>query len=481
VKEILYLAVETLKQSGVTFGDARYGSYKWQNINARNNVATNISNDSSEGIGVRAFKNGGWGFASSSDLNADSIVRLAKEAVEIAEASAKAVDLHTKFSDEEIHSVEWKTSFKIDPFLISISEKIDFLMAINQAVLKASSIKQVNSFMNFACEHKYYLDTYGTYSDQLLMRVLAGYSATAVGKNGFESRSYIMTPLNAGYETVLNEPFIENAERIASEATGKLHAHDCPHQVTNLIILPSHTALTIHETIGHATELDRVMGWEADMAGTSFATIEKLNRFKYAAPIVNVVADRTTENGRASVPIDDDGVKTGRWHIIKNGMLTGYSTTRSTAHFINEERSRGCSYADSWSSLPILRMPNVSIEPGKEGSPTLDELIADTPDGILVDGTGSFSIDHQRINFQFGCDCAWRIKEGKRTEILRRFTYQSYNPVFWNSVDAICNEDEWRQHGVVSCGKGQPMQLAQLTHGSAPLRLRNITVGKARI
>jgi len=223
------------------------------------------------------------------------------------------------------------------------------------------------------------------------------------------------------------------------------------------------------------------MGWEADFAGTSFATPEKLGRFRYGSPIFNVIAERTRPHGRSTVKYDDEGVRTGSWYLIKEGILVGYSTTRSTAPMIGETESRGCSYADSWYNVPILRMPNISIEAGPEGSPTLEELIADTRDGLLIDGTGSFSIDHQRINFQFGGDFVREVKNGKLGRVLRRVTYQSHNPVFWSSVDAICGQDEWAMFGVVNCGKGQPGQRAQLTHGSAPLRVRQVKVGRARI
>jgi len=480
VKELLQTAVERLKKSNADFGDARLGFYRHQNLNTRNDVPVDLSTNRSEGIGIRALIKGGWGFASSQDLTTDGVIRTAERALEIASASA-TVCLDTPFSREKPGNIVWQTPFSIDPFEISIKEKIDLLMAINAAVLKNPAIQRAVSRLNFSREHKLYMNTEDSFSDQLLMRVDGSFTATAVGKEGFESRTFSLMPMNIGYEHVLNTPWLEEAPRVAEEAVEKLKAPICPEGRSDLVLLPTHTCLVIHETIGHATELDRVMGWEADMAGTSFATRDKLNKLKYGSDIFNVVADRVIKNGRSSVPMDDEGVKTGRWHLIKNGILTGYATTRSTAHYIGEDQSRGCSFADSWSSVPILRMANVSIEPGGKNAPGRDELIHDTKDGILVDGMGSFSIDHQRINFQFGGDAVWKIENGKKKNMLRRFTYQSSNPEFWNSVDAICGPGEWRAEGVVNCGKGQPMQRAQLTHGSAPLRLRNIAIGKARI
>lgn len=480
MKKLLEAAVERLNQHGADFGEARIGFYRYQNLNTRNTIPVNLSTNRSSGIGIRALIKGGWGFAASQDLTLDGVARTVDRAITIARASA-SVCLNTPFSHEPVKQVVWKTPYRIDPFEIPINEKIELLMGINSILLKNPTVKRAVSMLNFSREHKLYMNTEGSFSDQLLMRVDGAYTATAVGPQGFESRTYSLTPLNIGYEHILDTPWVDEAPRVAEEAVEKLHAPLCPEGQTDLILMPTHTCLVIHETIGHATELDRVMGWEADMAGTSFAKLDKLNTLKYGSDIFNVVADRTIKNGRSSVPMDDEGVETGRWHLIRDGVLTGYATTRSTAHYANEDRSRGCSYADSWASVPILRMANVSIEPGGDGAPTFDDLLADTSDGVLVDGMGSFSIDHQRINFQFGGDAVWKIKGGKKDHMLRRFTYQSYNPEFWNSVDAICGSSEWRPEGVVNCGKGQPMQRAQLTHGSAPLRLRNITIGKARI
>ncbi|MBN1297411.1 TldD/PmbA family protein [bacterium] len=480
MKELLELAVDRLREKGVDYGDARIGWYRYQNIQVRDSVAVNLSTHGSEGIGIRARVGGGWGFFSTQDLTQDGVVLAVDRALEIARASAM-LSMNAPFAQEATHQVVWKTPYEIDPFSISIQEKTDLLMEINRVIRSNPAVARAVSFLNFSREHKMFMSTEGSQSDQLLMRVDGACIATAIGPEGFESRTFSLTPLNIGYEHVLKAPWFDEAARIADEAVEKLHAPVCPEEQTDLILLPTHTCLVIHETIGHATELDRVMGWEADMAGTSFATTDRLRRLQYGSEIFNVVADRTMPNGRSTVMVDDEGVATGAWHLIRDGVLTGYSTTRSTAHYIGEERSRGCSYADSWSNVPILRMPNVSIEPGIGNAPSYEELLADTSDGVLVDGMGSFSIDHQRINFQFGGDAVWRIRNGRKEHMLRRFTYQSHNPVFWNSVDTICRQDEWRPEGVVNCGKGQPMQRAQLTHGSAPLRLRNITIGRAKI
>ncbi|MBN1879830.1 TldD/PmbA family protein [bacterium] len=480
MKALLETAIQCLKDGGADYGDARIGLYAFQNLSMRDRIATNLSTNRSEGIGIQARIRNGWGFSATQQFDPDGIRLVVARALKIARASA-TIGLETPYAAEPVQTVEWRTPYETDPFSVSIQEKLDLMSSINEILLRRNEIKRAVTTLSFRREHKFFMNTEGSYSDQLLMRVDGMFSATAVGSSGFESRNYVLTPLNIGYEHVLRTAWQEEASRVAEEAIEKLQAPESPEGVTDLILLPTHTCLVIHETIGHATELDRVMGWEADMAGTSFATVDKLNNLQYGSSIFNVIADRTITNGRSSVPMDDEGVKTGRWHLIRDGLLTGYSTTRGTAHYIGESNSRGCGYADSWSSMPILRMPNVSIEPGEKGSPSLNDLIADTKNGILVDGMGSFSIDHQRINFQFGGDAVWCIENGKKTNMLRGFTYQSRNPEFWNSVDTICHKGEWCREGVVNCGKGQPMQQAQLTHASSPLRLRKITFGKARI
>lgn len=480
MRQLMETGIQVLRDNHVDYGDIRIGFYRNQNITVRDTIPTNLSDNESSGFGIRAFFKGYWGFASSSEFSQDAITRVAKRAVEIARAAATINNNPLQLTELEKHTSNWKVDFKIDPFSIPLIEKVQLLRAINEKMLSNSEIKQAFAIMRFTREHKLFFSTIGTFTDQLLIRSLSEYTATAVNKNGFETRSYITTPLNKGYEHIDADDLLANAKRIAREAVEKLNAPLCPVDEVDLVLLPTHTALVIHETIGHATELDRVLGWEADFAGTSFATPEKLGNFRYGSEIFNVVGDRTMPNGRASVPFDDDGVPTSKWHLIKNGVLNGYGTTRDTAPLISKVTSNGCSYADSWNSMPILRMPNVSIEPGPDGSPSLKDIIASTDKGILVDGRASFSIDHQRINFQFGGDFCNIIEKGRIGGPLRRLTYQSSNPEFWNSVDAIAPQNEWKPFGVTQCGKGQPMQIAQLTHGSSPLRLRKIKIGVAR-
>lgn len=482
MKELLAAGIETLKKCQVDYGDIRIGRYRRQEIVARDLIPSHFSDDTSSGFGVRAFYNGYWGFSCSPDTSLDSITREAARAAEIARTSALMNGRKLTLTPTTVFECTWQTDYRIDPFSIPLQEKIDLLREINRQLLSVYGINQAVSTMNFAHEHKLFMSTIGTITDQSIMRAYAEYTATAVSEEkGFESRTFQVMPLNRGYEMVEDANLLADTRRISEEALEKLHSPNCPEDTLDLVLLPTHTALVIHETIGHATELDRVLGWEADFAGTSFATLDKLATFRYGSDLFSVTGDRTFPGGRATIAFDDDGVPTKKWYLVRNGILSGYATTRDTGSFIGADHSNGCSFADSWSSMPILRMPNVSIEPGPQGSPSSADIIAGTDHGLLIDGRGSYSIDHQRINFQFGGDYCRIIKNGRPGHVLRRVTYQSHNPLFWSSVDAIAPEAEWRQYGVTNCGKGQPMQTAQLTHGSAPLRVRNVRIGRARI
>ena len=271
-----------------------------------------------------------------------------------------------------------------------------------------------------------------------------------------------------------------NVERVAEEAIEKVHAPELDGEYrTNLILQPTNLFLTIHESVGHPTELDRVYGYEANFAGTSFATTDKLNNLQYAAPWVNFVADRTQPKGRSTMAYDDEGVPAQQWYVVKDGILNDYLTDRETAYRLGRESSNGSAYADSWASVPMVRIPNLGLEPGKEGgehTASLAEMIADTEDGILIDGIGSYSIDQQRRNFQFGGDAFWKVEKGKIVGMLKNVTYHSMTTDFWNSIDAIAPKSEWRQCGTNMCGKGEPMQIAQMTHGCVPVRVRDIQV-----
>lgn len=480
MKQLADLALAKVRSLGADYGDIRICRYRNQNIRTRDKIITALGSSESKGFGVRTLYKGAWGFASSSVVREEEIERVAALSVEIARASAICKKDEVKLVDVPIYKDKWQTPYEKDPFKRPIDEKKDLLLKINEEMLKVKGIKRTTSFMSFTRERKYFASAAGSYIEQLVLRTHAGYTAVAVGERDFQSRSLPVPPLNVGYEHIEKMPLLENARRVAEEAVEKLSAAECPVGVKDLILAPSNLSLTIHESIGHATELDRVLGMEADYAGTSFATIDNLGKLQYGSKLVNILADRTMPGGRATVGYDDDGMKTGKWYIIKDGLLVGYSTNRELAARVGEAESRGCNYADSWRSIPILRMPNVYLEPGGKDAPTPEELIADTKDGIYIEGRGSWSIDQERRNFQFGGDAFWEIKNGQRTRMLKNVTYGSNTLSFWNACDAVCGKEFWEPQGVTNCGKGQPPQRAQQTHGASPARFRKINVGEAK-
>ena len=402
------------------------------------------------------------------------------EAVQIAKASATTKIKEVTLAYEPPHVDVWRTPIKKDPFKVPIERKVDLLMKINDAAMKIKGISVVEAMMDFTREHQFFASTEGSFIEQEIYFAGTGYHVIAVGNGDMQRRSYPASfrgqYMTKGYELVEEIPLLENGERVADEAVTLLTAKKCPEMVTDLILDGSQLALQIHESIGHPSELDRVLGTEANYAGTSFLTIDKLGKLQYGSPIVNVVADSTIPNGLATVGYDDEGVEAQRWHLIKNGIFVGYLTSRETASAIGEERSRGCMRADGWSRIPLIRMTNISLMPGEC---TLDELINDTKDGVYMETNKSWSIDQRRINFQFATELGWRIKNGKKVEPLKNPSYQGITVEFWNSCDAICNEDHFVLWGINNCGKGQPSQRAQMSHGAAPARFRKVRVGVA--
>jgi TldD protein len=336
----------------------------------------------------------------------------------------------------------------------------------------------VMSNMAFDYEWKYLATTEGSYIEQEVWRTFGSYTAIARGKTT-KTRTFTVMPRSAGYEVILEGQMLENADRIAAEAVEHASAPPISAGVKDLVITPSHAMLTIHEIIAHPTELDRVMGYEANYAGTSFIKVSDVGTLKYGSKIFNVTADRTIPGGMCTIGYDDDGVKTQEWPLVREGVLVGLQTNRETAHFLNEKESRACTFATSWRNYPFLRMPNVHLDAGPAGSPTPEEIIADTKDGVLIDGRGSYSIDQQRYNGQFGGDAFWEIKNGKKTRMVSDVTYNAITTDFWNNLDALSGKESWQMYGTTGDAKGQPVQINHPSHGSPYLRVRKIMVGAA--
>jgi len=378
---------------------------------------------------------------------------------------------------ERSYIASYRTPVTCDPFQLPLKEKVDLMLEVNRMMLNYEGIRQAVFYLLAQKDEKLFASTLGTRLDITTQFINPMITATAVLDGDSQSRTFDEGGRATGWEWVTRLDLTEKAKQIAEEAIIKVKAETLKEEARRTLILdPGHLGLTMHESVGHATELDRVLGWEADYAGISFATPEKLGNYKYGSDIVNFVGDNTLEEGLATAGFDDDGVPNQRWYIIKDGVLNEYGSTRDTAPQIGLVHSRGCSRATHYFNQPINRIPNLYLLPGKKEL-TPAELIADTEDGVYIQGRGSFSIDQHRVNFQFGGDFFWEIKKGKLHRPLKKVLYKSCNPEFWNACDAICDERFWRPFGVVNCGKGQPNQTGRMTHGAAPSRFRNIRVG----
>jgi len=479
MRDLAELALDTAKSRGATYADIRIIEERHENINVKNGAVGSINESESIGFGVRVITNGSWGFSSSSHMTREEIERVAAEAVAIAQASSTLQREAVRLAPEPVYTERWQTPIMIDPFRVPISQKLDLLFAVDEILRGNPKIKVAMGTMSFRREKQLLATTEGTQIDQTLIRSGAGFSATAVEKGEMQRRSYPASfggqYMTSGYELVEGMRLPDHAERIREEAAALLTAPALPSGKRDIILETSQLALQIHESVGHPTELDRVLGSEANYAGRSFATVDKLrDRFRYGSETVNIVSDCTMPGGLATFGFDDDGVRAQRFHIIKNGILSGYLTNRELAHVVEDPRSHGCNRADGFNRLPMIRQTNICLLPGEW---EFDDLMADTEGGILFETNKSWSIDQLRLNFQFGCEVAWEIKGGRKGQMYKNPNYQGITPEFWATCDGICNEDSWQLWGIPNCGKGQPGQTAEVSHGASPTRFRNVEVG----
>jgi TldD protein len=442
------------------------------------------SDAESVGMSVRVLADGAWGFAASENLSRVAVEATAAHAVEIARASAR-VKLHdVQMAAEKSVHADWATPCKIDPFSISVEQSIDLLLNIDSELRGVEGVTLAETNLNFNREESWFVSSEGSDIHQTKYSTGAGYAAYAFAGNEIQKRSYPCSYggqwQNKGYELIEELKLLENARRIAEEAVALHNADQCPEGTFDIILEGSQLGLQIHESVGHPIELDRVLGMEANFAGTSFLTLDKLRHLRYGSELVNVVADARQEHGPGlgTFGYDDEGVPAQCTNIITNGLFTGYLRSRETAHTIGETRSGGTLRAEGWNRLPMIRMTNISLLPGEKPL-SLEQLIAATDHGILMDTNRSWSIDDKRYNFQFGCEIGWEIKNGKRIRMLKNPSYSGITTEFWNSLDAICSRDEWTLWGTPNCGKGQPQQVMGTGHGAAPSRFRKIKVGSA--
>ncbi len=479
MNEMLMRAMDLAQMRGAQYADARVVRTVTESLSVKNGVVDALNRDESAGFGVRVLAGGAWGFASSRDPTAAEVDRVTHLAFQIAQASAlvshgQLVDLGTAVTSRGAYT----TPILIDPFTVSIEEKLGVLMAADAAMSKARGIKVRQGNLVAIQEHKLFANTDGAFTDQTIYEVGGGIAATAVDGDEVQRRSYPTSngrqQVTAGWEAVLAWDLPGHAERIAGEAMQLLTADPCPRDIrTTLILGGDQVALQVHESCGHPIELDRVFGTEAAFAGTSFLTPEKLHTFRYGSEVVNLTADAVRAYGLGTFGWDDEGIPAQTTPIVKDGLFVGYLMSRETASRLGLT-SNGCMRASGWNRIPLIRMTNVSLEPGRW---TLDDLIADTDDGLFMETNRSWSIDDKRYNFQFGTEIGYEIKNGKRGRMLRNCTYTGITPEFWNACDAVCGADDWVMWGTPNCGKGQPGQIAHTGHGAAPARFRNVRVG----
>jgi TldD protein len=470
------VAINTALQAGASYADIRISSYRSQNIFTREKRVVSVSDDEDKGFGIRVIADGTWGFAASYLLTEAEVVRVAKEAVALARANAKLQREPLKLSKEVSVRDRWQTPIKTDPFEIPLAQKVDILLGVNAEATSIAGVSYCSSSMLFVREDKLFASSEESLIEQTLHRCFPSFTATAVDpKKGFQTVSSYPGPQGMGYEYVEQYDWRQAAKQAGQDVVEKLSAPSVTPGKRDLILHPSHLWLTIHESIGHPTELDRALGMEANFAGTSFMTTDKLGKLRIGSDIVNVVADRTQAEALATCGYDDDGVKTQSWYLLKEGIFVDYQTTRDQAHLINKNKSYACSYSQGWRDVPFQRMPNVSLLPGKKPL-SLDQLIADTEDAILIKGNGSFSIDHQRYNFQFGGQTFYEVKKGKVVGMLKDVAYQAKTPDFWQACDAICSKEEYMLGGSFYDGTGEPGQSNAVSHGCAPARFRQINI-----
>ena len=460
-------AISTGRSAGASHVDVRIERTRTGLLSLRDAKPETQTDETNFGIGVRVIVNGAWGFASSPDVSVDSAKKLALTAVAMAKTSKPLSTEEVALTPEPVYAKQsWVSSYEIDPFTVSDSEKKDRLASLSSKLLGSTSVNHTSATTMYVKEQKHYADSYGTSTTQQRVRIQTQIEAISIGEHGFESMRTLAQPAGFGWEWMGNSVWNWDSEieQLPNLLAEKVKAPSVEPGRYDLLIHPSNLWLTIHESIGHATELDRAIGYEANYAGTSFATPDKLGNLKYGSKLMNVTGDRLTEHGLSTVGWDDEGVAAQRWDIVKDGVLVGYQLDRRIAARVNRDRSNGCAFADSPSHVPIQRMPNVSLQPNPTG-PKLEDLIASVEDGIYILGDKSWSIDMQRYNFQFTGQQFHRIKGGKIVGQLKDVAYQATTTDFWGSMKSVGGPSTYVLGGAFNCGKAQPGQVAAVSHG----------------
>jgi TldD protein len=496
-KQLANVALNTAKSAGATYTDVRIGRYLNQFINTRENKVQGITSTESYGVGIRVIANGTWGFASTNDVTSDGIKSATLRAVAIAKANSKFQKEPVKLAPTpSVGEVVWNTPIQKNPLEVPVSEKADLLLSANSAAIKAGA-QFVTSNLFQVNEQKYFASSDGSYIDQDIHRIWPNFQVQAIDRAAgkFKSRSEMAAPRGMGYEYLIPKAsdkiegpggmifykdsydIIEDATIAAKQAKEMMTAKSVEPGKYDMVLEPNHLGLTIHESVGHPLELDRILGYEANYAGTSFATLDKLQsgNFNYGSKQVNIFADKLQPGSLGAVGYDDEGVKTKQWDLIKEGIFVNVEAIRDQVHIVGQKESHGCCYSQSWNDVQFQRMPNVSLAPGKEPY-SAAQMIKDVDKGIFIAGRGSYSIDQQRYNFQFGGTVFFEIKGGQITGMLNDVAYQANTQEFWNSCVKVCDEKDYRLFGSFFDGKGQPSQVSAVSHGSSTSRFNQINV-----
>jgi TldD protein len=476
--ELAQHAVDAARKAGADYADARFVTEETESLSIKNQEMEGIDRALSKGVGVRVLVNGYWGFAATARATEQEIQGTAELAVHIARAAARLPMEPVRLAPAEPVTAEWTTPFQEDPFAVPLDQKVVLLMGASAAMQSVHGLAFAEAMLDFYRRTSSFASSEGAAISQTILHSGGGIEATAIAAGELQRRSFPNSFRGhiraAGYEHIRTLPLIEEAERVATEAVELLSAQDCPSEVTTLVLDSSQVVLQVHESVGHPIELDRVLRMEEAYAGTSFIAPEDRGRLRYGSDKVTITADATLPGGLGSFGYDDEGVPAQRVTVVEDGLFRNFISSRETAAMVGDGASSGAMRADGWQNLPLIRMTNINLEPG-EG--TLDEIIADTKDGIFMNTNQSWSIDDKRVNFQFGCEIAWRIKDGRLTEIYKNPNYTGITTEFWGSCDAVGGRDDWVVWGTPNCGKGQPGQVARVGHGTPPARFRNVQVG----
>jgi TldD protein len=478
IVELVERALDVAAGDGTSYADVRFLREEWEAIDVQDERVQGVDRGSTSGIGVRVIVDGAWGFAGTARLTPGDIELAAGRAVEVARSSSAAKAAPVRLAEEPARTATWATDVTEDPFAVALEEKIAMLLEASKRMRMVPGLGIAEASIDLWRRASYLATSEGTRIDQTITQSGAGIRAIGIGEREVQQRSYPNSFRGhfacKGFEHIRAMDLVGNAPRIAEEAVALLKAPELPTQETTLILDAPQLALQVHESIGHPIELDRVLGMEAAYAGTSFLEPPDRGALRYGSDLVTITADATLPGALGSFGFDDEGVEAQRSNIITNGIFREFLSSRETAPEVGEVRSNGTMRASGWDVIPLIRMTNVSLEPGDS---SLEQMIADTDEGVFMSTNQSWSIDDKRVNFQFGCEIAWEIRKGKRRRMVRNPNYAGKTVDFWTSCDAIGNRDEWGVWGTPNCGKGQPGQTARVAHGTAPARFRKVRVG----